>query len=135
MLKLKIIVSMLAVAGLVMLLMGSTYLTTSLAVICTAIALPLALHLTFRWFVEDSHDSLLWFFSVVWVIMSVLGATNALQDIGAMDVPLSATIDPVWKVVGVGYHVSLMSLVSILLAVVVPRSPKCSDDDGNSDKG
>lgn len=129
MLKLKIATAALASVGLVVLLMGSTYMTTAVAVICTAIALPLSLHLAFRWFVEDSHDGLLWFFSIVWVILSVLRATSALQYIGAMDVPLSTTIDPVQKVVGVGYHVSSMSLVSILLAVIVPRSPKCDNND------
>ena len=134
MLKLKITTAVLASAGLILLLMGGSYMTTAMAVFCAAMSLPLAFHLTFRWFVEDSHDSLLWFFSVVWVIISVLGATNALQDIGAMDVPLSATIDPAQKM-EVGYYVSSMSLVSALLAVVVPSSPKCNDDDSDSDKG
>ena len=73
MLKLKITTAVLASAGLILLLMGGSYMTTAMAVFCAAMSLPLAFHLTFRWFVEDSHDSLLWFFSVVWVIISVLG--------------------------------------------------------------
>ena len=56
MLKLKIIVSMLAVAGMVMLLMGGTYLTASLAVICTAVALPLAGYLTWKYLIPDDHS-------------------------------------------------------------------------------
>lgn len=41
MLKLKIIVSMLAVSSMTLLLTGSTYLTASLAVVCAAVALPM----------------------------------------------------------------------------------------------
>ena len=135
MLKLKIATASLALAGLVLLLMGSTYMTTAMAVFCTAMALTLALHLTYRWFVEDSHDGLLWFFSIVWAIMSVLGATSILQDIGTMDVPLSATIDNAQKMGDVGQYVSIANIVSILLSVSIPRrSPTCDDDDGDSDK-
>ena len=51
MLKLKITTTVLALAGLVLLLMGGTYFTAAAAIVCTAMALPLAFHLTFRWFV------------------------------------------------------------------------------------
>ena len=135
MLKLKITTTVLALAGLVLLLMGGTYFTAAAAIVCTAMALPLAFHLTFRWFVEDPHDGLLWLWSVVWVIMSVLTAASMLQYIGAMDVPLSATIDNAQKMGDVGQYVSITNVASILLAVVVPRSPKRDDDDGDSDKG
>jgi hypothetical protein len=135
MLKLKITTTVLALAGLVLLLMGGTYFTAAAAIVYTAMAWPLAFHLTFRWFVEDPHDGLLWFWSVVWVIMSVLTAASMLQYIGAMDVPLSATIDNAQKMGDVGQYVSIANVASILLAVVMPRSPKRDDDDGDSDKG
>ncbi len=129
MLKLKITTTVLALAGLVLLLMGGTYFTTAAAIVCTAMAWPLAFHLTFRRFAEDPHDGLLWLWSVVWVIMSVLTAASMLQYIGAMDVPLSATIDNTQKMGDVGQYVSIANVASILLAVVVPRSPKRDDDD------
>lgn len=135
MLKLKITTTVLALAGLVLLLMGGTYFTAAAAIVCTAMAWPLAFHLTFRWFAEDPHDGLLWLWSVVWVIMSVLTAASMLQYIGAMDVPLSATIDNAQKMGNVGQYVSITNVASILFAVVVPRSPKRDDDDGDSDKG
>ena len=134
MMKLKLTAAVLALIGMTSLLMGGSYLTVVVAVICTATALPLSLHLTFRWFVEDSHDGLLWFWSVVWVIMSVMAAASMLQYIGAMDVPLSATIDNAQKMGDVGQYVSIANIVSILLSVIVPRSPKCDNDDGDSDK-
>ena len=130
MLKLKITTTVLALAGLVLLLMGGTYFTAAAAIVCTAMALPLAFHLTFRWFVEDPHDGLLWFWSVVWAIMSVMAAASVLQNIGAVDVPLSATIDNTQKIGDVGQYVSSTNIVSILLSVVIPRSsPKRNDDD------
>lgn len=130
MMKLKLAAAVLALIGMTSLLMGGSYLTVVVAVICTATALPLSLHLTFRWFVEDSHDGLLWFWSVVWVIMSVMAAASVLQNIGAVDVPLSATIDNTQKIGDVGQYVSSTNIVSILLSVVIPRSsPKRSDDD------
>ena len=133
MLKLKITTTVLALAALVLLLMGGTYFTTAAAIVCTAMAWPLAFHLTFRRFAEDPHDGLLWLWSVVWVIMSVLTAASMLQYIGAMDVPLSATIDNTQKMGDVGQYVSIANVASILLAVVVPRSPKrddyCNDDE------
>ena len=138
MLKLKIATASLALAGLVLLLMGSTYLTTSLAVLCTAIALFLALHLTFRYFMrlmEYWSEGWLWFSSVWLSIISAFTAISVLQDIGAMDAPLSATIDNTLKMGDVGQYVSIASSVSILIAVVVPRSPKCDNDSDDDNKG
>lgn len=135
MLKLKITTTVLALAGLVLLLMGATYFTAAAAIVCTAMAWPLAFHLTFRWFVEDPHDGLLWLWSVVWVIMSVLTAASMLQYIGAMDVPLSATIDNAQKMGDVGQYVSIANIVSILLSVIVPRSPKCDNNSDDDNKG
>ena len=48
---------------------------------------------------------------------------------------LSATIDNAQKMGDVGQYVSITNVASILFAVVVPRSPKRDDDDGDSDKG
>ena len=75
MLKLKITTTVLALAGLVLLLMGGTYFTAA------------------------------------------------------------AAIDNAQKMGDVGQYVSIANVASILLAVVVPRSPKRDDDDGDSDKG
>ena len=135
MLKLKITTTVLALAGLVLLLRGGTYFTAAAAIVCTAMALPLAFHLTFRWFVEDPHDGLLWFWSVVWVIMSVLAAASMLQYIGAMDVPLSATIDNAQKMGDVGQYVSIANIVSILLSVSVPRRSPTRDNSDDDNKG
>ena len=56
-------------------------------------------------------------------------AIGVLQDIGITDIALSTTIDPARKVEGVGYYISFTSIISILLAVIVPRSPTCDDED------
>ncbi|WP_243812372.1 hypothetical protein LRM48_002205 [Candidatus Nanosynbacter sp. TM7-008] len=125
MLKLKIIVSMLAVAGMVMLLMGGTYLTASLAVICTAVALPLAGYLTWKYLIPDDH-SLVPF--VLWVPVAELPALYAFRDLGVMNTPLGVTIEPD-KVISLGGFVALTNAIAILLAVVVPRSPKRDDDE------
>ena len=132
MLKLKLMTAILAVAGLVMFLMGSTYLTTSCSVICTAAALSLSLHLVFRWLTGEQYDYLLWFFLAGAYIISGSMAISVLQYIGAMDVPLSATIDNAQKMGDVGQYVSIANIVSILLSVSVPRrSPTCDDDSDN----
>ena len=128
MLKLKIIVSMLAVAGMTIFILGDTYLTTGLSVACAAVALPMSIHLVFRW-LEGPHDFLPWVFSVVWILTSGLMAIGVLQDIGITDIALSTTIDPARKVEGVGYYISFTSIISIFLAVIVPRSPTCDEED------
>ncbi len=128
MLKLKIIVSMLAVAGMTIFILGDTYLTTGLSVACAAVALPMSIHLAFRW-LEGPHDFLPWVFSVVWILTSGMMAIGVLQDIGITDIALSTAIDPVQKVAGVGYYISFTSIISILLAVIVPRAPMRDDDD------
>ena len=45
-----------------------------------------------------------------------------------MNVPLGATIEPD-KVISLGGFVALTNAIAILLAVVVPRSPKRDDDE------
>ena len=135
MLKLKLAVAFVALTGLVLLLIGSTYLTVSLAIICTAVALALSLHLVFRWFTGEQHDYLLLFFLVAAYIISGSMAISVLQDIGAVDtVVLSAVIDPVQKIETVGYYTSSLSSIAILLAVIIPQSPMRDDNDGDSDK-
>ena len=129
MLKLKLMTAILAVAGLVMFLMGSTYLTTSCSVICTAAALSLSLHLVFRWLTGEQYDYLLWFFLAGAYIISGSMAICVLQDVGAVDTALSAVIDPVQKIETVGYYTSSLNSIAIILAVIVPRSPMRDDDD------
>ena len=129
MLKLKLMTAILAVAGLVMFLMGSTYLTVSLAIICTAVALALSLHLVFRWLTGEQYDYLLWFFLAGAYIISGSMAISVLQDVGAVDTALSAVIDPVQKIETVGYYTSSLNSIAIILAVIVPRSPMRDDDD------
>ena len=129
MLKFKLMTAILAVAGMTIFILGDTYLTTGLSVACAAVALPMSIHLVFRW-LEGPHDFLPWVFSVVWILTSGLMAIGVLQDIGITDIALSTAIDPVQKVAGVGYYISFTSIISILLAVVVPSSPMRDDDKG-----
>ncbi len=138
MLKLKIATASLALAGLVLLLMGSTYLTTSLAVLCTAIALFLALHLTFRYFMrlmEYWSEGWLWFSSVWLSIISAFTAVSVLQDIGVVNMPLSATIENAQKMGDVGQYVSIANIISILLSVGVPRRSPTRDNSDDDNKG
>lgn len=130
--KLKIATAVLALAGLVLLLTGDTYLTATLAIICATMALPLAGHLTLRWLLDEQSGLLLWLYYILWVMTSGLPVMRTLQKIGAIDTPLSDAIDPE-KVVVPGYFVSLTSIIVILLTVIAPSSPKCDDDDGDSD--
>ena len=53
MLKLKIAAIALALTGLILLLLGDTYLTVGSAVVCTAIASPMSLYLPLRWAMRD----------------------------------------------------------------------------------
>ena len=132
MLKLKIIVSMLAVAGMTIFILGDTYLTTGLSVACAAVALPMSIHLAFKWFMklmDYSSDGLLWLSSIVLAIISGSMAISVLQDIGAVDTVLSAVIDPVQKIETVGYYTSSLSSIAILLAVIIPQSPMRDDDN------
>lgn len=131
--KLKIATAVLALASLVLLLTGGTYLTATLAIICATMALPLAGHLTLRWFLDEQSGFLLWLYYIIWVMTSGPSAMRTLQKIGAIDTPLSDAIDPE-KVVVLGYFVSLTSIIAIILAVIAPSSPK-HDDNSDDDKG
>lgn len=127
MLKLKIIVSMLAVSSMTLLLTGSTYLTASLAVVCAAVALPMGGYLMWRYLIPEDH-SLIPF--VLWVPVSELPTLHALRDLGVMNVPLGATppIEPE-KMTALGGFIAFTSAIAILLAVTVPTSPTRDDDE------
>ena len=124
MLKLKIATASLALAGMMLIILGDTYMSAALAVVCTAVALPLAGHLAWRWLLHD--HSLVPF--VLWVPVAELPALYAFKDLGVMDTPLGATIEPE-KMDTLGGFVALISAIAILLAVVIPSSPMRDDDE------
>lgn len=125
MLKLKLAVASLALTSLILLLMGSTYFTAAAAIACTAMALPLIGYLVWRYLIPDDH-SLVPF--ALWVPVAELPALYAFKDLGVMDTPLGATIEPD-KVASLGGFVALISTIAILLAVTVPTSPTRDDED------
>lgn len=124
MLKLKITVTALALASLDLIIIGDTYLTASAAIACTAIALPLAGYLAWRWLLPGDNSRIPF---ILWVPVSELPALRAFKELGVMSTPLGATIEPD-KVATLGGFVALTSTIAILLAVIVPRSPKCNND-------
>jgi len=125
MLKLKITVTALALASLDLIIIGDTYLTASAAIACTAMALPLAGYLVWRWLLPGDNSRIPF---ILWVPVSELPALRAFKELGVMSTPLGATIEPD-KVATLGGFVALTSTIAILLAVIVPRSPKCDDSD------
>ena len=125
MLKLKLAVASLALTSLILLLMGSTYFTAAAAIACTAMALPLTGYLVWRYLIPDDH-SLVPF--ALWVPVAELPALYAFKDLGVMDTPLGATVEPD-KVASLGGFVALISTIAILLAVTVPTSPTRDDED------
>ena len=131
MLKLKIATASLALAGMMLIILGDTYMSATLAVVCTAVALPMGGYLVWRYLIPDDH-SLIPF--VLWVPVAELPALYAFKDLGVMGTPLGTTIEPA-KAASLGGFVALTSAIAIVVAVVVPSSPTCDDDDGDSDKG
>ena len=125
MLKLKLAVASLALTGLILVIMGSTYFTAAAAIACTAIALPLAGYLAWRWQVPDDNSRIPF---ILWVPVAELPVIRAFKELGVMSTPLGATIEPE-KMTTLGGFVALTSTTAILLAVIVPRSPKCDDSD------
>ena len=125
MLKLKIATASLALAGMMLIILGDTYMSATLAVVCTAVALPMGGYLVWRYLIPDDH-SLIPF--VLWVPVAELPALYAFKDIGVMDTPLGATIEPE-KMDTLGGFVALISVIAILLAVVIPSSPMRDDDE------
>lgn len=124
MLKLKLAVASLALTSLILVLMGSTYFTAAAAIACTAMALPLAGYLVWRWLLPGDNSRIPF---ILWVPVSELPALRAFKELGVMSTPLGATIEPD-KVAALGGFVALTSTIAILLAVIVPRSPKCDND-------
>ena len=125
MLKLKIATASLALAGMMLLILGDTYMSATLAVVCTAVALPLAGYLTWKYLIPDDH-SLVPF--VLWVPVAELPALYAFKDLGVMDTPLGATIEPE-KMTTLGGFIAFTSAIAILLATTVPSSPMRDDDE------
>ena len=125
MLKLKITVTALALVSLDLIIIGDTYLTASAAIACTAMALPLAGYLAWRWQVPDDNYRIPF---ILWVPVAELPVIRAFKELGVMSTPLGATIEPE-KMTTLGGFVALTSTIAILLAVIVPSSPTRSDDD------
>ena len=125
MLKFKLAVASLAPTSLILLLMGSTYFTAAAAIVCMAMALPMGGYLVWRYLIPDDHS---WIPFILWVPVSELPTLHALRDLGVMNVPLGATIEPD-KAASLGGFVALTSAIAILLAVVVPSSPMRDDDE------
>lgn len=124
MLKLKIAVASLALTSMALLITGGTYFTAAAAIACTAMALPLAGYLAWRWQVPDDNSRIPF---ILWVPVAELPVIRAFKELGVMSTPLGATIEPD-KVATLGGFVALTSTIAILLAVIVPRSPKCDND-------
>lgn len=129
MLKLKITVTALALASLDLIIIGDTYLTASAAIACTAMALPLAGYLVWRWLLPGDNSRIPF---ILWVPVSELPALRAFKELGVMSTPLGATIEPD-KVATLGGFVALTSTIAILLAVSVPRQSPTRDDSDDED--
>ena len=131
MLKLKITVTALALVSLDLIIIGDTYLTASAAIACTAMALPLAGYLAWRRQVPDDNSRIPF---ILWVPVAELPVIRAFKELGVMSTPLGATIEPE-KMTTLGGFVALTSTIAILLAVIVPRSPKCDNNSDDDNKG
>lgn len=125
MLKLKLAVASLSLTSLTLVLMGSTYFTAAAAIACTAIALPLAGYLAWRWQVPDDNSRIPF---ILWVPVAELPVIRAFKELGVMSTPLGATIEPD-KVTSLGGFIALTSTIAILLAVIIPSSPTRDDSD------
>ena len=124
MLKLKIATASLALAGMMLIILGDTYMSATLAVVCTAVALPMGGYLVWRYLIPDDH-SLIPF--VLWVPVAELPALYAFKDLGVMGTPLGATIESE-KMTTLGGFIAFTSAIAILLATTVPTSPTRDDD-------
>ncbi len=128
MLKLKIIIATLGLAGMITLLLGDTYLTAGLAVICTAMATPLSMHLTLKWMLPE-ENGLRKFLLTVWTFSFMLAAIYVIRELGIYGTPLSAPIDFTQKIRVAGDHVSSMNALSVILAVIAPSCSSTKHDD------
>ena len=133
MLKLKLVAAILALAGTVSLLLGDTYLSVAIAVVCTAAASPVSLHLTLRWIIKDASGVERWFYVALWSVLSIAAGVSTLQDVNILNVPLGATID--YSQLGnVRYCVSFVGIISVILTVITPSCSSKRDDDDSDDK-
>jgi hypothetical protein len=133
MLKLKLVAAILALAGMVSLLLGDTYLSVAIAVVCTAAASPVSLHLTLRWIIKDASGVERWFYAALWSVLSIAAGVSTLQDVNILNVPLGATID--YSQLGnVRYCVSFVGIISVILTVITPSCSSKRDDDDSDDK-
>lgn len=123
--KLKLAVASLSLTSLTLVLMGSTYFTAAAAIACTAMALPLAGYLAWRWILPGDNSRIPF---ILWVPVSELPALRAFKELGVMSTPLGTTIEPD-KVATLGGFVALTSTIAILLAVIVPSSPTHDNND------
>ena len=134
MLKLKLVAAILALAGMVSLLLGDTYLSVAIAVVCTAAASPVSLHLALRWIIKDASGVERWFYVALWSVLSIAAGVSTLQDVNILNVPLGATID--YSQLGnVRYCVSFVGIISVILTVITPSCSSKRDDDDSDDKG
>lgn len=132
MLKLKLVAAILALAGMVSLLLGDTYLSVAIAVVCTAAASPVSLHLTLRWIIKDASGVERWFYVALWSVLSIAAGVSTLQDVNILNVPLGATID--YSQLGnVRYCVSFVGIISVILTVITPSCSSKRDDDDSDD--
>lgn len=127
MLKLKVATASLALAGMILIILGDTYMYVSLAIGCTAVALPLAGYLAWTYTIPGDNSRIPIPF-VLWVPVAELPVIRAFKELGVMNVPLGATIEPD-KATALGGFVALTSAIAILIAVIAPWSPKRNDDD------
>ena len=133
MLKLKLVAAILALAGMVSLLLGDTYLSVAIAVVCMAAASPVSLHLTLRWIIKDASGVERWFYVALWSVLSIAAGVSTLQDVNILNVPLGATID--YSQLGnVRYCVSFVGIISVILTVITPSCSSKRDDDDSDDK-
>ncbi|WP_243822731.1 hypothetical protein [Candidatus Nanosynbacter sp. TM7-076] len=128
MMKLKLIAVILALVGLVSLLLGGTYLSVAIAVICVGVASPISIDLTLRWIDKDASRVDRCLCIMIWSVFPLIMGISTLQDVNILDVPLGATIDSS-QVGDVGYYISFMSTLSIILATIAPWSPPKHDDE------
>ena len=130
MLKLKLVAAILALAGMVSLLLGDTYLSVAIAVVCTAAASPVSLHLTLRWIIKDASGVERWFYVALWSVLSIAAGVSTLQDVNILNVPLGATID-YSQLENVRYCVSFVGIISVILTVITPSCSSKRDDDSD----
>ena len=132
MLKLKIMTTTLALAGMMLLIMGSTHLTIAMAVICATVAGISATDIVLRLpsYITGGEKVfskvMLVFFSFILVM---LATDILLNDVRVCDTPLSAPLDSVQNLRGISSSMSVLNFFAILAATIAPRSPKCNDSD------